>query len=84
MTSCHALISKVCMWMPVQMFIFNPWHIYARVTVAALYACLSVCKLTATYNPGLYIENEVPLGFLWHSQGMNCVDFVENTAFFTS
>ena len=46
-----------------------------------MHVYLSVTKLTATYNPGLYIENEVPLGFLWHSQGMNCVDFVENTAF---
>ena len=46
--------------------------------------CVSVCYHTSCYIPGLYDANKVPLGFLWHLQGMNCVDFIENALFKSS
>jgi hypothetical protein len=45
-----------------------------------LSVCVSVTALTANIL-GLYIENKVPLGFLWQSQCMYCVDIVENALF---
>ena len=54
-------------------------------TSRSVSVCLSVTKLTATYLHGLYIENKVPLDFLWHFQrNMHCVDFVANSLFKTS
>ena len=32
------------------------------------------------YIPGLYDANKVPFGFLRHFQGLNYVDFAENTS----
>ena len=47
---------------------------------------VSVCYRTSCYIhvPCLYVENKVPLGFLWHFQGMHSVAFVENTLFKSS
>ena len=38
----------------------------------SLSGCLSVCYQANCYIPSLYIENKVPLGFLWHFQHMHC------------
>ena len=46
--------------------------------------CVSVCYHASCYIPRLYVENKVPLAFLWHFQRMYCVDFVENALFKTS
>ena len=58
---------------------FNPWHMCEGYDSFSV--CLSVCCQANcyTYNAGLYIENDLPLGFLWHSHCMRCVDFIENT-----
>ena len=45
--------------------------------------CLSVCYHASCFIPRLYVENTVPLSFLWRSQDVHCVDFVE-IALFTS
>jgi hypothetical protein len=41
--------------------------------------CMSVTKLA-----GLYVENKVLLGILWHFQDMYYVNFVENALFKSS
>ena len=46
--------------------------------------CLSVCYLASCFIPRLYVENMVPLSFLWPSQDMHCVDFVEIALFKSS
>ena len=48
--------------------------------------CMCVCYHASCYVhvPGLHDANKVPLGFLRHFQGMNCVDFVENASFKSS
>ena len=55
---------------------------YARGMVIVL--CMSVfacvCYHASCYVPGLYNANKVPLDFIWHFQGMHCVDF-ENALF---
>ena len=45
--------------------------------------CVCVCVRyhASCYIPRLYVENKVPLSFLWRSQDMYCVDFVENALF---
>ena len=63
-----------------------PHSARARVTVVVL--CVSVC-LSATghascHIPRLYVENKVTLSFLWRSQDMLCVDFVENALYKSS
>ena len=59
-----------------------------RVTVVVLCVCLSVrlsvCYRASGYIPRLYVENKVPLGFLWCFQDMQCVAFVENALFKSS
>ena len=35
--------------------------------------CVCVCVSVSCYIPGLYDANKVPLGFLWHFQGIHCV-----------
>ena len=57
---------------------------YARVTVVVLCECLSVCYHASCHIPRLYVENEVLLNFLWCSQDMYCVDFVEIALFKSS
>ena len=57
--------------------------------MAASYATKIVYILTSgqlLYNniPDLYNANKVPLGFLRHFQGMDCVDFIENASFKSS
>ena len=42
--------------------------------------CVSVTALAVTFIR-LYIENKVPLRFLWHFQDMHCVAFIENALF---
>ena len=53
----------------------------ARVAVVCLCVCvcvcLSVCYHASCFIPHLYFENTVPLSFLWRSQDMHCVNFVE-------
>ena len=46
--------------------------------------CESVCYRASGYIPRLYVENNVPLGFLWRFQVMHCVAFVENALFKSS
>ena len=46
--------------------------------------CLSVCYHASGYIPHLYVENKMPLGFLWRFQDMHCVAFVENALFKSS
>ena len=61
----------------------NPWHMregYGSRSVCEC-VCLSVCY---GYIPHLYVENKVPLGFLWCFQDMHCVAFVENALFKSS
>ena len=45
---------------------------------------VSVCYHPSCYIPRLCVENTVPLTFLWRSQDIYCVDFVENTLFKSS
>ena len=45
----------------------------ARVTVV----CVCVSYHTSCFIPRLYVENTVPLSFLWRSQDIHCVDFVQ-------
>ena len=56
----------------------------ARVTVVCVCVCLSVCCHTNCYIPRLYVENMLPLSFLWRFQDMYCVDFIENALFISS
>ena len=37
-----------------------------------------VCYRASGYILRLYVENKVPLGFLWHFQDMHCLAFIEN------
>ena len=46
--------------------------------------CACVCYHASCYILRLYVENTVPLSFLWRSQHMYCVDFVENALFKSS
>ena len=51
--------------------------------------CMWVCVSVSVTTPAvtylvLYDANKVPLGFLWHFQGMYCADLVENTSFNSS
>ena len=56
----------------------------ARVTVVVLCVsvcvcvCVCVCYHASCHIPRLYVESKVPLSFLWRSQDVHCVDFVEN------
>jgi hypothetical protein len=43
--------------------------------------CLCVCYHSNCHILGLYVENNMPLGFSWQSQRMYCVDFVKNALF---
>ena len=66
----------------------NPRHMregYGSLSVCvSVCVCLSVCYHASCYIPRLYIEITVPLSFLWCSQDMHCVDFIENTSFKSS
>ena len=44
--------------------------------IVVLCVCVSVYYQANCYIPGLYVENKVPLGFLWNFQHNNihCVD----------
>ena len=46
--------------------------------------CVSVCYHASCFISRLYVENAVPLSFLWRSQDMHCVDFVEIALFKSS
>ena len=46
--------------------------------------CVCVWYHASCYIPGLYDANKVPLGFLWHFQGMYCVNFIANASFKSS
>ena len=46
--------------------------------------CECVCYRASSYIPCLYVENKVPLGFLWHFQDMRCVALIENALFKSS
>ena len=56
-----------------------------RVTVVVMcvrsYVCVSVYYRTSCYIPHLYVENKVPLGFLWCFQDIHCVAFIKNALF---
>ena len=52
-----------------------------RVTVVILCVSLSTCYCASCYIPHLYVQNKVPLGFLWHFQDKHGVAFVENALF---
>jgi hypothetical protein len=51
--------------------VINPQRM-RKVTVVVLCVCvclsvyLSVCYQATCYIPGLYVENKVLLGFIWH------------------
>ena len=45
---------------------------------------VSITMPAATYLVKLYDANKEPLGFLWHFQGIYCVDLVENALFNSS
>ena len=49
-----------------------------------LCVCVCVCYHTSCYIPRLYVENKVPLDFLWRFQYMNWVDFIEIALFKSS
>ena len=51
------------------------------VVILCVSVCVCVCYHASCYIPGLYDANKVPLCFLRHFQGINCVDFVENVSF---
>ena len=44
--------------------------------------CLSVCYRASCYIPGLYVESEAVLSFLYAFKDMCCMDFAENVFFF--
>ena len=53
-----------------------------RGTVVVLYCvCVSVTMPAATYLVNTIQIRFHSLGFLWHFQGLNCVDFVEKALF---
>ena len=58
----------------------------ARVMVVCLCVCvcLFVCYHASCFIPRLYVGNMVPLSFLWRSQDMHCVEFVEIALFKSS
>ena len=59
--------------------IIDPWLMHKG------YGSRCVCVLrTSCYIPRLYVENKVPLGFLWRFQDTHCVIFVENALFKSS
>ena len=60
--------------------IINPW----RMREGYGSPFVHICYHTSCHIPRLYIDNKVPLNFLWLSQDMYCVDFVENALFKSS
>ncbi len=60
--------NNTCMYTLYTVRIISPRRIREGYGIVVL--CVSITKLAA-----LYVENKVPLGFLWHFQDMYCVDF---------
>ena len=64
--------------------LINPRRMRKGYGSRSVCVCVSVCYRASCYIPRLYVENKVPLGFLWHFQDMHCVDFVEKALFKSS
>ena len=64
------------------LLLINPWHMRKRCShkLCINSVCEYVCYHASCHIPDLYIENEVPLGFLWYLY----VDFVKSTLFKSS
>ena len=60
--------------------IYNPRRMHKGYSVCVC-VCLCVCYHDSCFIPRLYVENMVLLSFLWHSQDVHCVDFVEIALF---
>ena len=66
------LYGKEAVWPNIHMHchLVNLRCICTRVTVVVLCVCMCVCYRASCYIPRLYIESQVPLGFLCCSQRM--------------
>ena len=62
----------------------NPWRMREGYGSVCVCVCVYVCHHASCFVPRLCIENTVLLSFLWRSQDMHCVDFVEIALFKSS